>query len=152
MAEGRGYKAEIEAPTPDGAGLIDVSLERNGKKIACEIGMTTTKEWEVHNIEKCLAAGYDTVIAIAKNHEVVSLMQDVVTKRIDTIQWDRILVMDSDSLILYLDKQIALEATTETRIKGYRVKVEYDVISEQDMIKKKDKISKAVIDSIKKKD
>jgi hypothetical protein len=153
MAEARGYKAEIEAPTPDGTGLVDVSLERSGKKIACEIGMTTTKEWEVHNIEKCLAAGYDKIVAIAKNKEAVKPMQEVVTKRIDTTLIDRVLVMDSDSFIQYLSTEIAKEANTETRTKGYRVIVEYDTtISEQDMIKKKEKISKAVIDSIKKKD
>ena len=152
MAEARGYKAEIEAPTPDGTGLVDVSLERNGKKIACEIGMTTTKEWEVHNIEKCLAAGYDTVVAIAKNKEAVNLMKEIITKRIDATIIDKVMVMDSDSFIQYMSAEIAKEANTETRIKGYRVKVEYDTISEQDMIKKKEKISKVVIDSMKKKD
>jgi hypothetical protein len=152
MAEARGYKAEIEAPTPDGTGLVDVSLERNGKKIACEIGMTTTKEWEVHNIENCLAAGYDKVVAIAKNKDTVNLMQQVVNERIDATLIDKVLVMDSDSFIQYLSAEIAKETNTEMRIKGYRVKVEYDTISEQDMIKKKEKISKAVIDSIKKKD
>ena len=68
MAESRGFKAVIEQPTPDGKGRIDVSLERNARRIACEIARTTTVEWEVHNIKKCLVAGYDTIIVCAKEN------------------------------------------------------------------------------------
>ena len=62
MAEDRGFRAVIEEPTPDGSGRVDVGLERNGEKIACEISVTTDEMQELHNIEKCLAAGYGSVI------------------------------------------------------------------------------------------
>ena len=62
MAEEKGFRAVVEQPTPDGTGRVDVSLERDGRKIACEISVTTTDEQELSNIEKCLAAGYEKVI------------------------------------------------------------------------------------------
>jgi hypothetical protein len=151
MAEARGYKTSIEAPTPDGTGLVDVSLERNGKKIACEIGMTTTKEWEVHNIEKCIVAGYDLIIAIAKSKEMIKVMEEEIQQKIEVTFQDRVLVMEAESLFTYLDAEITKEATTETRIKGYRVKVEYGTVTEEEMQRKTEAVTKTVVDSMKKK-
>lgn len=45
---------------------------------------------------------------------------------------------------------MAKEASTEARIKGYRVKVEYDAVSENVMKLKKESITEAVLVSIKK--
>ena len=151
MAEARGYKTSIEAPTPDGTGLVDVSLERNGKRIACEIGMTTTKEWEVHNIEKCIAAGYDLIIAIAKSKEMIKVMEEEIRQKIDVTFQNRVLVMEAESLFPYLDAEITKEASTETRHKGYRVKVEYGTVTEEEMRRKTEAVTKTVVDSMKKK-
>jgi hypothetical protein len=137
MAESRGYKASIEELTPNGNGKVDVSLERNGKRIACEIGMTTTTEWELHNIEKCIAAGYDVVVAIAKSKEMIRVMQEEIKKNIDVTFQSKVMVLEAESLVAYLDTEIAKEASTETRIKGYRVKVEYVNPSDGDIPKKK---------------
>lgn len=54
MAEARGCKATIEELTPDGQGRVDVPLTQGEKRMACEIGITTTKEWETHNVVTCL--------------------------------------------------------------------------------------------------
>jgi len=145
MAEARGYKATIEAMTPDGQGRVDVSLEKNGKRIACEIGITTTQDWEVHNIEKCLAAGYDVVIAIAKDTKSVRAMELKIEQTVGKASQERILVFETNGLFLYLDMEIAEEATTEKRIKGYRVKVEYATISSKDIQAKKEEITQVIL-------
>ena len=145
MAEARGYKAAIEEPTPDGQGRVDVLLERNQKRIACEIGITTTKDWEVHNIEKCLTAGYDIVIAIAKDAKGVRTMQQKIEQKVSTASQEKILVLEPEGLFLYLDKEIAKEASTEKRVKGYRVKIEYEAVSEKEMQTKRDGIAEAIL-------
>ena len=150
MAEARGYKASIEEPTPDGQGRVDVLLERGEKRIACEIGVTTTKEWETHNVVKCLNAGYETVVAIASDKKGVEIMQKQVNENLSHSLQQRIFVLEADEFFHYLDKEIAKEASSEKRIKGYRVKVEYDAVSEETMKQKKESISKMVLDSLKK--
>lgn len=150
MAEARGYKATIEAATPDGQGRVDVSLEKNNKRIACEIGVTTTKEWEVHNLEKCLAAGYDVVVAVPVDSRAKEMMQVEINKSLDAKFHPRVFIMEADALFHYFDTEVAKEATTETRIKGYRVKVEFDPLSEVEMKKKRDSVTKFVVDSAKK--
>ncbi|MBS1618358.1 MAG: type IV secretion system DNA-binding domain-containing protein [Bacteroidetes bacterium] len=149
MAEARGFTAKIEEPTPDG-GRVDVTLERNGKRIACEIGMTTTADWELHNIEKCIDAGYDLVVAIAKNRNVVKVIEKKIRDSIDNAQLSKVMVIEAEALFEYLDVEIARKPSTETRVKGYRVKVEYGTVSDGESKRKTQARTKVVVDSIKK--
>ena len=151
MAEARGYKTLIEEPTPDGKGRVDVALQKGAKRIACEIGVTTSKAWEVHNIEKCLAAGYEVVVAIPVDAKARTMMQAEVDISIDSKFHAQVLVMEADAFFQYLDMETAKEASTETRIKGYRVKVEYDAVSEEEMNMKRKSVTKSVVDSVKNK-
>jgi hypothetical protein len=58
VGEDRGFRATIEQQITGGAGSVDISLERDGKRIACEISVTSTSEQELGNVRKCLAAEY----------------------------------------------------------------------------------------------
>jgi len=131
MAEARGYTASIEEPTPDGKGKVDVSLKRNNKRIAIEINDTSKDDWELHNIEKCLAAGYDIVVACSTDSKVISRMRMKIDEKFRGAIRDKILVLSPDSLFLFLDSEIAKEASSEVRFKGYRVKVDYEAVPEQ---------------------
>jgi len=82
MAEERGYRAIIEQPTPDGQGKVDVGLERDGKKIACEISVTTTSEHELSNIQKCLRAGYDTVILCSQEKRTLEKVKSLASQKL----------------------------------------------------------------------
>ncbi len=151
MAEERGYKASIEEPTPDGKGRVDVALERNGKRIACEIGMTTTAEWELHNIEKCLNAGYDHVIAIAKGKSMINVMQSKIRSSIEITLQEKIRVMEASELVSILDSETNKEMSAEMRIKGYRVHVEYSAISNEEFNAKKNLITQTIMNFLKSK-
>ncbi len=122
MAESRGYKAMIEAPTPDGIGRVDVSLERSGKRIACEVSSTTDDIWEIHNVVKCLAANYDQVIVCSNDAKNLERIKKQVQKKLTKEQQGKVLVFEPQEVILYFDKHLK-ESSTEKVIKGYRVKV-----------------------------
>jgi len=147
MAESRGYTASIEEPTPDGKGKVDVSLQRNNKRIAVEINDTSKDDWELHNIEKCLAAGYDVVVACSADSKVQSRMLQKIDEKFSATVRNKILVLNPDSLFLFLDAEIAKEASSEVRIKGYRVKVDYEAVPEIEMNRKRDAIAKSVTDT-----
>jgi hypothetical protein len=150
MAEARGFKASIEELTPDGQGRVDVLLERGEKRIACEIGVTTTKEWETHNIVKCLNAGYEIVVAVASDKKAVAVMQKQVNENFPHNLQERIYVFEADELFQFLDQEIAKDASTVKLTKGFRVKVEYAAVSKEVMKQKTESISKIVLDSHKK--
>ena len=56
-----------------------------------------------------------------------------------------------EALFQFLETQAAQQASTEQTIKGYRVKVEYNVKPESETEQKKSHILKTVTDSIRKK-
>lgn len=147
MAESRGYKALLEEPTPDGNGRVDIHLERNSRKIACEVCVTTTQEWELQNIQKCITAGYDTVVSISTDKKVLENIKKYVGQSISTELQKKILFYDPETFFSFLDAEIAKEGTIETRMKGYRINVKYNPVSEKEAKSKQDQILKAITNS-----
>ena len=126
MAEARGYKATIEETTPDGKGRVDVSLERSGRRIACEVSVTTDDTWEIHNVEKCLAAGYDEVIVCSNDAKNLARIRAQVESKLPKAQQAKVMTFEPDEVIRFFDMQIVQESASETvMMKGYRIKVEY---------------------------
>lgn len=147
MAEARGYVATIEQPTQNG-GSVDILLEKNGKRIACEIGCTTTVACEVHNIQKCLDEGYEIVVALATNQTLMPVIQREIETQIKANDLSRVMVADSHMFLTYLDYEIASEASTEIRIKGYRVKTEYSNTSPEEQNMKRNIITQTILKSL----
>lgn len=150
MAEQRGYKALIEEELMDKSGRVDVHIEGHGKKIACEVTVTTTDNWEIHNIQKNLTAGYDFVFECSTDDKTIERLQQKVKEELLS-QLSKIRIGNPESLFAFLDELVIPEETTkEVKMKGYRVTIEYDSLSQNDMNKKRESISQVVIDSLKK--
>jgi TraM recognition site of TraD and TraG len=149
MAESRGFKATIEKQLENGV-RVDVSLESNGFLIGCEICNTTTKEWELHNIMKCLESGYNIVISCSTETKILGKIKKLATESLDKDLLEKIMFLEPTDLVAYLDSIISQETSTEKRIKGYRVKVNYENISDQEIKNKREAITKVVVDSIRK--
>ena len=103
-----------------------MGLERNGKRIACEISITTGDEHELSNIVKCLGAGYDTVVLCSPDRKSQDKIKRLANQRLSEPDMEKVLFFQPDELFFYLDQEAARRASREERVKGYRVKVEYD--------------------------
>ncbi len=147
MAEARGYKAHIEEPTPDGKGRVDVHLERNTKRIAVEICNTTEPDWEVHNIQKCAEAGYDLIVACSNEKKSLENIRKKAETLLNTAIQIKLVYFEPEALFQYLDQELAKEASTEVRTKGYRVKVEYSAVSGDEATQMSNSIVKTVSES-----
>ncbi len=145
MAESRGYKASVEEPTADGKGRVDVHLERNSKKIAVEVCVTTELDWEMHNIQKCLDAGYDLVVECTNDKKVVDNIKKKIETSFDEKQRNKVAVFEPEAFFQFLDAEVAKEASAEVKVKGYRVRVEYT--PEPNAEAKMDIIERAIMDS-----
>ncbi len=55
-AESKGCRATIEETIPCGLEAVYVGLERDGKRIAVEVSVTTGVKHEINNTRKCLEA------------------------------------------------------------------------------------------------
>ncbi|MEO7214970.1 type IV secretion system DNA-binding domain-containing protein [Mucilaginibacter sp.] len=126
LAEERGYTAQIEAPTPDRNGQVDVLLEKAGMRIAVELSVTNAPEYELKNIQKCLAAGYERVVCCSSNRKKLSTIETLVRSTISPTVLDKITFVTVDEFytVLTVDTK-PLPNTQPTVMKGYRVKVQY---------------------------
>jgi hypothetical protein len=123
LAEDRGWKATIEEEVLDGMGRVDVALARDGKRIACEISVSTDPEHELANIQKCLAAGFDSVIVLARERSTCRDLSRLAQSALTTESIARLTICSPEELLAHLDTQDA--AATTTTVRGYKVRVNY---------------------------
>ncbi len=128
LGESRGFKATLEVPAAD-KGKIDVVLEKDTLKIACEVSVTTDVAWEVHNLQKCLRENYTTIISISKNQRFLTGMKKKALEVFTEQEQKRILILTPDNVAAYLD-ELTKGSDTTMSVKGYRVKVTYSQSSE----------------------
>lgn len=115
LANQHGWRADIEYPVADGA--VDVWLQRDGQSIACEITVTTPTEYEVHNIEKSLAAGADEVWVISEDRAKLYEIEQMITAN------ERISFMTPDDIPTVIEQASGEEPVPSTSINGYSVAV-----------------------------
>jgi len=122
-AQERGYLAVIEQPVLDGAGRVDVSLSKSNLKIACEISVSSPKDWELGNIEKCLAAGYDRVFLVSADERQVQSLAKFVSAHLEEHLRSRVSYFTPAEVIAHLDDTSSEPADKEEMVRGYKVKI-----------------------------
>lgn len=115
LAEERGFRAVIEGRA--GPGQADVALEREGKRVAVEISVTTDPEHEIENLKKCLAAGFASVIFVSPERKT----RESVSRAADTMGL-AVTVLGPESVVEALDG-LGPPAPIESLVRGYTVKV-----------------------------
>lgn len=150
MAESRGYRAVLETQVPDGSGLVDVLLTKENKTTAVEICSTTDAEWEMHNIQKCMDAGYDTIISLCGDIKQLEKIRKKCLEYIPTITGKEVYFFTPDALFTFLDSETKTAVPQEQVIKGYRVNVTYDAVSPEDMQRKRASVAQVVMNSLRK--
>jgi hypothetical protein len=152
MAEQQGFKATIEEQVLDGKGRVDVGLMRGTEKIACEISVTTNDEHEIKNIEKCFQAGYNKVLFCSAETKRLESLRSLVNKKLSSKYIDKVLFILPDDLFLFFEQETLRDMVQEPEklVKGYRVKIEYNDISEAEKIQKRKAIGGVILQSLRK--
>ena len=149
IAEDKGYKATIELPVLGGSGKVDVSLEKSGKKIACEISITSTGDQELKNIEKCLAVGYEKVVLCSPDKKNLGRIKMLLEKSIAESDQSKVLFFQPEEFLSFLEEEAAAELTKEDRVKGYKVKVQYQAASEAEKKTKREAVANVIVQALK---
>ncbi len=150
LAEQRGYKAIIEEATNDKLGRVDVGLERDGEKIACEISVTTNDDHELKNIEKCFLSGYSKVLFCSPEKKRLEAMKKSITEKMEIKFSSNVFLFLPDEIILFFENETTneIKLQSENIVKGYRVKVEYKSISEAQKKEKQEVVSGVVVNAL----
>ncbi|WP_335973305.1 type IV secretory system conjugative DNA transfer family protein [Gaetbulibacter jejuensis] len=125
LGQQHGYAATIERETEKG-GRIDVTLENERLKIACEVSVTNTPEYEIENITKCLEESYHLVMMISKKPKHLKQIEELAKSKLTKDQLDRVVFIHPDNVVDYL---VEIKANSEPKteiIKGYRVITDFE--------------------------
>jgi hypothetical protein len=124
-AEERGFRAAVEEQIPGGRESIDVALYRGETRIACEISVTTPLEYEVGNVEKCLAAGFGEVALVSLKRGRLEKLDKLLSGSLQPESRKRVHLFTPEELLSWLAGQPSKEE--EGMVSGYKVKVRYQV-------------------------
>ena len=147
-AEGMGWRATIEKPILDGAGCVDVLLEKDNRSIACEIGVTTPVEKEVGNIEKCLKAKIEDIVSVSNDRKHLEKIRVAAKQKLKVRELANVHFFAPAALFEWIEQIEAESASHEKRTKGFKVKVRYAAQDSQARTAKKRAISAAVAESL----
>ena len=133
--EANGWRATVEQAILDGLGSVDVALERDGCRVACEVSVASTAAYEIGNIRKCLTAGFSHVLAIVVERRELERRKSIVAEKFAEAERGRICVLLPDELFTFLGQLVTNEpAESPARrksIRGYNVKVSHKPVDSQ---------------------
>jgi len=141
IAEQRGFKASIEENVENGR--VDVSLVKDSIRIACEIAVSNSVDYEVKNIIKCLNADYSLICVISKNEKHLEKIKGKAENEIN--DQSKIHFYNPNQLTEFLDSLTKSEEKEVNRIRGYRVKVNYMAISTTENNEKNQDITENIL-------
>lgn len=124
IGENHGFVATLEKQVFGGIGRVDVVLESEHTQIACEIAVTNTVEYELQNIQKCLAAGFDKVVIISPDNRHLLAIKAGCEALLADKQFSKVHFLEPEHFHLFLEKLNAEAAIPkEHKVKGYTVSV-----------------------------
>jgi hypothetical protein len=122
-AEERGFRTAVEEQIPGGTASVDIALYRGDLSIACEITVTTPLEYEVGNVEKCLAAGFSEVVVVSLKKRRLEKLDGLLAGALGPEQRQRVHLLTPEGLLAWLAGQPTREEGGT--VGGYKVKVRY---------------------------
>lgn len=149
LAEERGFRSSIEETILGGAGRVDVSLVRDRVRVACQISVTTDKDWELGGIEKCFAAGYAEVALIGGNERHLKALAKFIEANLDEKDQGKVRYLTAETVIEYLDG-LGKPQTTENVVRGYKVRTVHQPTDPDDADVRRRAITEVIARSLKK--
>ena len=122
LGEERGFRVVLEAPVHDGAGRVDAVLVRQETSIAFEISVTTTRDHELGNIEKCLALPYTHVVMLTSHVRRRVSLERYISPLLEDADKKRVSFLLPEEVAAFLDGYTSNSPTPERTVKGYTVR------------------------------
>lgn len=149
MAENKGFRVTIEKQVLGGVGRVDVALENDSSKIACEISVTNETDYEVQNIQKCLAAGFNQVLLISADERHLAKIKQRASESLSPDEIAQVGFLTPEEFHIWLESLPAEEIITEDKVKGFKVKVKMKPVEESERTTRKRAISEVIFGALK---
>ncbi|MHB9036322.1 MAG: hypothetical protein ACYC64_06620 [Armatimonadota bacterium] len=148
LAEKYGYKAEVDQPIVNSQDKVDVGLERDGRKIACEVCVTIQPEQELYDVVKCLTSGYNLVILCSSQKKTLWRVRSLCAAELSETDRQNVLFLEPADLALMFEQEAADAAGKVEKFKGYTVKVNFQALPESEKKAKREAIVRILVESL----
>ena len=154
VGEQYGFVATLEKQVFGGIGKVDVALESERLNIAVEIAATNTVDYELNNIQKCLASGFGKVVVVSTEAKHLANIRKKVEAMISTEQFAKVHFLAPENFHLFLEKLQAESATPpgDGKVKGYRVNAGFKEAEEAETKTRKQTVFEILTNAIKRKE
>ena len=148
LALERGFHAEVEAPVLGRHGFVDVLLTKGEQRIACEISVSTPIEYELKNLEKCLAANIDQIVVLGHEKGKLRRLENVANEQMSADATKKIHFCLPEEFLVFLDTLAANTQQPSKTVRGYKVNVQYQKTTKAEQKQKQAAIAKLIVDSM----
>ncbi len=149
LAEERGFRASIEESILNDTGRVDVAIVRGDRRVAFEISVTTNRDHELGNIEKCLAAGYTEIVLVGSNDRHIKSFAKFIEENLEEKDQGKVQYVVPETLIEYFDSLGAPPKPTEQTVRGYKVRTVQQVVDPQEADARRQAIAEVIARSLK---
>lgn len=150
LAQQRGFKTTIEKQTKSG-GRIDLVLEQDTVRVAIEVAITNSIDYEVQNIQKCSDDDYTHIWIVSDSTVHLTNIHKRATEQLTKEIVESIQCIHSDSIVKNLDTMLGGSPPQTKRIQGYRVTTSFKDDVSLDTNIKQQEITDMVLRSMQKK-
>ncbi|NVK52476.1 MAG: ATP-binding protein [Flavobacteriaceae bacterium] len=121
LASQRGYRTIIEKQLDDGK-RIDVVIEKDTRRIAFEVSVTNSIDYEVQNLLKCISHGFEYICSVCDGRTHLTNIKNRIQEYISKEDGKILRFFDPSELNTFLDSLEEPQQINTKRIRGYRVK------------------------------
>ena len=148
LGEANGFRVTVNQQVPGGHTSVDVVLERDGWRLACEISVTSNLEQEIGSIRKCLASGFHEVAMVLPNERQARKLENSLSNTLPKEELARVKLLAPKELPGYVEGIQTLVAEREETIRGYRVKFRYFRTNPADEARRRETLARVFAESI----
>ncbi len=125
LGQEHGFISTVEKGTADGR-RIDVTLEKDTTKIAFEISITNTPEYEVKNIKKCFSEGYLPVVMVSKNRNHLNKIERLAKKKLSEKDFQYIIFVQPSEVVSVLKSINTTTKNNQEVVKGFQITTQFE--------------------------
>jgi hypothetical protein len=117
--------------------------------LACEIGITTSPEHELGNIQKCLAASFARVFVVSPEKKTLNQIKALAASTLEQEQASRVSYCSVEELLDQLGAIETEPTQTEQTVRSYRVNVRYKASKPEEREAERGAVSAVIASSMK---
>ncbi len=146
-AQHYGHSADLEFPVLDGAGSVDVAITATGRRIACEISVTTRPNHELQNARKCLTAGFCEVWMISEDPTHLTRLDEHLTVSLQPCELARVKFLSRPLALREIERLPRANPTERSRAFGYNIDVQLKPQSTEQKAQRRQALSQLLTQS-----